>query len=113
MVLLTIIGSSSEHTIYVDQPIKKPNYIRLLSCTFYNSWHNLKKEFEISVAKTGMEDKRTIVNIKPGYYTPKSLAKTITGKFAERGVKFFCERLYSSRGPGVFEPKSKTINLFT
>ena len=27
-----------------DQPIKKPNYICLISCSFYNSWHNLKKE---------------------------------------------------------------------
>ena len=108
MVVLTFIAPSSEHTIYFDQPIKKPNYIRLLSCTFYNSWHNLKNEFEISVAKTGMEDKRTIVNIKPGYYTPKSLAKTITQKFAERwGGGIFCKRLYSSGSPGVLNPKAK------
>ena len=44
MVLLTIIAPSSEHTIYFDQPIRKPSYLRLLGCSLYNSWHNLKKK---------------------------------------------------------------------
>ena len=33
MVVLTIVVPSNEHTVYLDQPIKKPNYIRLLSGT--------------------------------------------------------------------------------
>ena len=42
MVLLTIVTNSNPHTLYFDHPIKKPSYIRLLSASIYNSWHNLK-----------------------------------------------------------------------
>ena len=43
MVLLTIVTTSNPHTVYFDHDLMKPNYIRLLSASFYNSWHNLKK----------------------------------------------------------------------
>ena len=44
MVLLTIVTNSNPHTLYFDHPIEKPSYIRLLSASLYNSWHNLKKK---------------------------------------------------------------------
>ena len=44
MVLLTIVTNSNPHTLYFDHPIEKPSYIRLLSTSLYNSWHNLKKK---------------------------------------------------------------------
>ena len=43
MVLLTIVTTSNPHTLYFDHPIEKPSYIRPLSTSLYNSWHNLKK----------------------------------------------------------------------
>lgn len=43
MVVLTIVAPSNESTVYFDQPINK-NYVRLLSCSLYNSWFNLKTE---------------------------------------------------------------------
>ena len=43
MVLLTVVTNSNPHTLYFDHPIEKPSYIRLLSASLYNSWHNLKK----------------------------------------------------------------------
>ena len=48
MVLLTIVTTSNPHTIYFDHPIEKPSYIRLLSASIYNSWHNLKHRADIS-----------------------------------------------------------------
>ena len=42
MVLLTIVAPSNPHTVYVDHALEKPNYIRLLSVSIYNSWYNLK-----------------------------------------------------------------------
>ena len=48
MVLLTIVTSSNPHTLYFDHPIEKPSYIRLLSASIYNSWHNLKHRADIS-----------------------------------------------------------------
>ena len=41
MVLLTIVALSNPHTVYFDHDIAKPNYIRLLSASIYNSWYNL------------------------------------------------------------------------
>ena len=43
MVLLTIVTTSNPHTRSFDHAIEKPSYIRLLSASIYNSWHNLKK----------------------------------------------------------------------
>ena len=47
MVLLTIVTNSNPHTLYFDHPIEKPSYIRLLSASLYNSWHNMKKKTEL------------------------------------------------------------------
>ena len=44
MVLLTVVTNSNPHTLYFDHPIEKPSYIRLLSASLCNSWHNLKEE---------------------------------------------------------------------
>ena len=47
MVVLTVVTHSNPHTVYFDQPIPQPNYIRLLSCSLYNSWYHLKKKVKL------------------------------------------------------------------
>ena len=42
MVILTIGAPSNYYTIRFERPIEKPTYIRLLSCSLYDSWQNLK-----------------------------------------------------------------------
>ena len=70
MVLLTVVTTSNPHTLYFDHPIEKPNYIRLLSASLYNSWHNLKEEATIYANNPN----RTLeVKILPGHYTVDSL----------------------------------------
>ena len=71
MVLPTIVTNSNPHTLYFDHPIEKPSYIRLLSASLYNSWHNLKEEAVIS--KTGGNGSVSKVNLLPGHYTVDSL----------------------------------------
>ena len=66
MVLLTIVTKSNPHTLYFNHPIEKPNYIRLLSASLYNSWNNLKEEAVISVP----DPNRTArANLLSGHYT--------------------------------------------
>ena len=48
MVLLSIVTTSNPHTVYFDHDLMKPSYIRLLSASIYNSWHNLKHETDLS-----------------------------------------------------------------
>ena len=49
MVLLTIVTNSNPHTVYFAHDIAKPNYIRLLSASMYNSWYNLADNGTMSV----------------------------------------------------------------
>ena len=55
MVLLTITTTSNPHTLYFDHAITKPSYIRLLSASIYNSWHNLKKAQQFQLYLTEMD----------------------------------------------------------
>ena len=63
MVLLTIVTNSNPNTLYFDHPIIKPSYIRLLSASIYNSWHNLKEGAVISTTSGAT------VNLLLGHYT--------------------------------------------
>ena len=70
MVLLTVVTTSNPHTLYFDHPIEKPNYIRLLSTSLYNSWNTLKEEATIYANNPN----RTLeAKLLPGHYTVDSL----------------------------------------
>ena len=84
MVVLTVVASSNPHTVYFDQPIQRPNYIRLLSCSLYNSWDNLRKEGEIALCDYKTENAATIIKILPGHYTLDSLAKELESSLKEK-----------------------------
>ena len=72
MVLLTVVTTSNPHTLYFDHPIEKPNYIRLLSASLYNSWNTLKEEATIYAT----DPNRSLeVKLLPGHYTVDSLVK--------------------------------------
>ena len=66
MVLLTVVTTSNPHTLYFDHPIEKPNYIRLLSTSLYNSWHNLKEE---AVIHADTPNTTLDAKLLPGHYT--------------------------------------------
>ena len=87
MVLLTIVAPLNPHTVYFDHDIANPNYIRLLSASMYNSWYNLEENGVMSVEQPGNSNAGpAYVSITAGYYTPESMAKTITERFAKENV---------------------------
>ena len=72
MVLLTVVTTSNPNTLYFDHPIEKPSYIRLLSASLCNSWHNLKEEAVIYAT----DPNQTLeAKLLPGHYTVDSLVK--------------------------------------
>ena len=75
MVLLTVVTTSNPHTLYFNHPIEKPNYIRLLSASLYNSWHNLKEEAVIYADTPNGTLNATIL---PGHYTLEGLVNEFT-----------------------------------
>ena len=65
MTVLTIITNSNDHTVYFEKPLERGfEYIRLISCSLYNSWYNLKEKGEIGfVDNSGIT---TTKRIPPG-----------------------------------------------
>ena len=84
MVIVTLTTTENPHTVYFDQPIQKPSYIRLLSCSLYNSWFNLKKGGKIFYTNKNLEKSEFIL---PGNYTIEEMAKTIENALKKYGDK--------------------------
>lgn len=53
MVALTFAGQKNGKTVYFDVLIPKVHFMKLFSCSFYNSWHNLKSVGQIPVEESG------------------------------------------------------------
>ena len=85
MVILTVVTTKNPHTVYFEpQPIQKPSYIRLLSCSLYNSWFNLKEEGAITLLD---DDKKPFkVTFLPGHYTLDALAIEIRNSLNKHRV---------------------------
>ena len=84
MVILTAVTTENPHTVYFDQPIQKPSYIRLLSCSLYNSWFNLKEEGAITLYD--VVEKPFKVTFLPGHYTLDALASEIRNSLNKHRV---------------------------
>ena len=85
MVVLTVLTNSNDHTVYFDEPIEKFGFIRLISCSFYNSWYNLKERGEIGI----FDDKNvgSVKRIYPGNYSLDTLGKKMKEIFDKEGIK--------------------------
>ena len=58
MTILTIITNSNGHTVYFKEPIKNFQYIKLVSCSLYNYWINLKEKGKISLIDENQVEKK-------------------------------------------------------
>ena len=74
MVVLTIVTQKNGETVFFDEPIPKAHFMKLISCSLYNSWHNLKSAGQIHFK----EDKEVLASIPQGHYTSQSLAQELT-----------------------------------
>ena len=107
MVILTVVTKENPHTVYFDQPIENPSYIRLLSCSLYNSWFNLKKEGAITLLDD--VDKPFEVTVLPGHYTLDALASEIKHSLSKHKVPLLTD-IYTIVGQLVItNPHQKRI----
>ena len=74
MVVLTIVAQNNGETIFLDQPIPQVHFIKLLSYSLCNSWHNLMSVGQIYFK----EDGEVLATIPQGHYTYQSLAEELT-----------------------------------
>ena len=113
MVLLTVVTNSNPHTLYFDDPIEKPRYIRLLSASLYNSWYNLAENGTMSVrlaaggGQSSGASSPTYVSITAGHYTPESMAKAITEAFKKEKIDIAVETRTSLGVMNIINPMNK------
>ena len=82
MVVITIVTQKNGDTIYFDTPLPKVHFIKLLSCSLYNSCDT------IDGGSAGLQDRKLNPSGKSsklpsGHYDLESLAKTITNLFSK------------------------------
>ena len=105
MTILTIITNANDVIIYFEKPLERGfEYIRLISCSLYNSWYNLKERGEIGFVDNSIT---TTKIIPPGNYTLSSIGKKMQELF-ER--KYVTVKFDDAKGSIVLEnPYSKKI----
>ena len=106
MTILTIITNANDQTVYFENPLERGfEYIRLISCSLFNSWYNLKEKGEIGfVDNSGIT---TTKRIPPGNYTLSSIGKELKEIFANEGVEV---KFDDASGPIVIKnPLNKSV----
>ena len=74
MVLLTIVAQKNGETIFFNEPLPKVHFMRLVSCSLYNSWHNL--------TRVGTMSFKTNNKVLPqGHYTLDTLVNELEKSF--------------------------------
>ena len=74
MVVLTLVLQNNGETIFLDQAIPQVHFMKLISCSLYNSWHNLKTVGQIQYN----DEREVLASIPQGHYTYQSLAEELT-----------------------------------
>ena len=79
MVILTIITNENDHTVHFKEPLGKSQYMRLLNCSLYTSWYNLKRVGEIMIFDE--RDNTKVKRIPAGNYSIETLGKALETVF--------------------------------
>ena len=75
MVVITIVAQKNGETIFFDEPIPQVHFMKLISCSLYNSWDNLKKEGTFSILQA--DGSYSVSKLPPGHYTALSMAQAL------------------------------------
>ena len=73
MAVLTLVVQNNGETIFFDQAIPQVHFMKLISCSLYNLWLNLKTAASLSVVETNKGAK--VSKLFSGHYNIETLAK--------------------------------------
>ena len=80
MVVITLVTKKNGETIFLDQAIPQVHFMKLISCSLYNSWDTLKKQSTAIMGEgTKPLDSETI---PPGHYNLETSAELIDSLFS-------------------------------
>ena len=83
MVVLTIVAQKNGETVYFDELIPQVHFMRLLSCSLYNSCHNLNRVGQMSLQDT----RETLASIRSGHYMVDGLVKELSTNLTQNDNK--------------------------
>ena len=110
MVVLTIVARNNGESIFLDQAIPQVHFMKLISCSLYNSWDTLRKQ---SIAIMGEETKPVETStIPPGHYTLENLAELIDGMFTSSFVTHLKTKINTAKALLQIEKKSEQKIIF-
>ena len=74
MVVITIVTQKNGETIFFDEPIPQVHFMKLISCSLYNSWDTLKRESTVILSdQRDASQKKS--KIPPGHYNLEGFKK--------------------------------------
>ena len=74
-VVITIVTQNNGETIFFDEPIPQVHFMKLVSCSLYNSWDTLKNEGTFSILQP--DKSLSVSKIPPGHYTLEAIAEAL------------------------------------
>ena len=77
MVVLTIVAQKNGETIFFDEPIPEVHFMKLISCSLYNSWDTLKKEGSAVLGDEKKDPSVSVGRIPTGHYNLESIAEVL------------------------------------
>ena len=77
MVVLTIVAQKNGETIFFDEPIHEVHFMKLISCSLYNSWDTLKNEGSAVLGDEKKDPSVSVGRIPTGHYNLESMAEGI------------------------------------
>ena len=83
MVVLTLVAQKNGETVYFDEPIPQVHFMKLLSCSLYNSWDTLKNEGSVGLVDQKLNPSGAISKLPAGHYDLVILAKKIPELFSK------------------------------
>ena len=89
MVVLTIVTQKNGETIFFDEPIPEVHFMKLISCSLYNSWDTLKREGSAVLGDEKRDPSVSVGRIPTGHHNLESMAKEIQEIFKTYGVKLY------------------------
>ena len=85
MVVLTIVTKNNGDTVYFDSPIPKVHFMKLLSCSLFNSWDTIKGG-SAALDDRLLNPSGTVSKLSSGHYDLDSLAKKIKNLFIDLDI---------------------------
>ena len=77
MVVLTIVTQKNGETIFFDEPIPQVHFMKLVSCSLYNSWDTLKNEGSAVLGDEKKDPSVSVGRIPAGHYNLENMAAKI------------------------------------